>query len=164
MGKWWNSMIPEALWAYRTVFKTPIGQTPHQLIYGKTCRIPVDLEFRSHGAIKRWKIDLQSAGVKRKIQWAELDKWRKKAFHSSKLNKEQMKRWHDKQVEIKHFKLGTKVLLFNSHLCLFGRGKLRSRWKEPGSIDPQGQWREYLQSLEYIPRARTTRTQRNRRL
>ena len=92
MGKGWNSMIPEALWAYRTTFKTPIGQTPHQLIYGKTCRIPVDLEFRSHGAIKRWKMDLQSAGVKRKIQWAELDKWRKKAFHSSKLNKEQMKR------------------------------------------------------------------------
>ena len=73
-------MIPEALWAYRTVFKTPIGQTPHQLIYGKTCRIPVDLEFRSHGAIKRGKMDLQSAGVKRKIQWAELDERRKKAF------------------------------------------------------------------------------------
>ena len=68
MGKGWNSMIPEALWAYRIAFKTPIGQTPHQLIYGKTCPIPVDLEFRSHGAIKRWKMDLQSAKVKRKIK------------------------------------------------------------------------------------------------
>ena len=93
-------------------------------------------------------MDLQSAGVKRKIQWAELDEWRKKAYHSSKLNKEQMKRWHDKQVKIKHFKLGNKVLLFNSHLHLFGRGKLRSKWKEPSSIDPPGEWQEYLQSLK----------------
>ena len=84
-GKGWNSMIPEVLWAYQTAFKTPIGQTPHQLIYGKTCHTPVDLEFRSHGVIKRWKMDLQSAGVKREIQWAELDEWRKKAYHSSKL-------------------------------------------------------------------------------
>ena len=92
MGKGWNSMIPEALWAYQIAFKTSIGQTPHQLIYGKTCRIPVDLEFRSHGAIKRCKMNLQSAGVKRIIQWAELDEWRRKAYHSSKLYKEQMKR------------------------------------------------------------------------
>ena len=68
MGKGWNSMIPEALWTHWTTIKTLIGQTPHQLIYGKTCHIPIDLEFRSHGAIKRWKMDLQSAGVKRKIQ------------------------------------------------------------------------------------------------
>ena len=84
-------------------------------------------------------MDIQSSGVKRKIQWAELDEWRKKAYHSSKLYKEQMKRWHDKQVKIKHSKLGNKVLLFNSHLRLFGRGKLRSKWKEPSSIDPPGQ-------------------------
>ena len=51
-------------------------------------------------------MDLQSAGVKREIQRAELDKWRKKAYHSSKLYKEQMKRWHDKQTKIKHFEMG----------------------------------------------------------
>ena len=148
MGKGWNSMIPEAIWTYWTAFKTPIGQSPHQLIYGKSCRIPVDLEFRSHGAIKRWKMDLQSARVKRKIQWAELDEWRKKAYQNSKLYKERMKWWHDKQVKINHSKLGTNVLLFNSHLRLFGRGKLRRKWKEPSSIDPLGQWREHLQSLK----------------
>ena len=32
-------------------------------------------------------MDLQSAGVKREIQWAELNEWRKKAYHSSKLYK-----------------------------------------------------------------------------
>jgi len=161
MGKGWNSMIPETLWAYWTTIRTLIGLTPYQLIYGETCHIPVDLEFRSHGAIKRWKMDLQSAGVKRQIQWTELDEWRKKAYHSFRLYKERMKRWHDKRIKIKHFKVGNKVLLFNSHLRLFGRGKLRSKWKGPCLINPPGRWREYLQ---HIPRARTTKTQRNRRL
>ena len=76
-------------------------------------------------------MDLQSAGIKRQIQLAELDEWRKKAYHSSKLYKEQTKRWHNKRIKIKHFKAGDKVLLFNSSIRLFGHGKLRSKWEGP---------------------------------
>ena len=43
MGKGWKSKFPEALWAYRTAFKTPIGMTPYQLVYGKTCHLLVEL-------------------------------------------------------------------------------------------------------------------------
>ena len=39
-GKGWRSKLPEALWAYRTAYKTPIGMTPYQLVYGKTCHLP----------------------------------------------------------------------------------------------------------------------------
>ena len=87
MGKGWKSKLPEALWAYRTAYKTPIGMTPYQLVYGKTCHLPVELEYKSHWAIKRWNMDLQSAGIKRQIQLAELDEWREKAYHISKLYK-----------------------------------------------------------------------------
>jgi hypothetical protein len=71
------------------------------------------------------------AGIKRKIQIAELEEWREKAYHSAKLYKERTKRWHDKRVKTKKFKLGDKVLLFNSHVCLFGHGKLHSKWGGP---------------------------------
>ena len=54
MGKGWKSKLPEAFWAYRTAYKTPIGMTPYQLVYGKTYHLPVELEFKSHWAIKRW--------------------------------------------------------------------------------------------------------------
>jgi hypothetical protein len=73
-------------------------------------------------------MDLRSARVKRQVQLAELDEWREKAYHSSKLYKERMKIWHDKQIKIKHFKEGDTVQLFNSRICLFGHGKLRSKW------------------------------------
>ena len=48
MGKGWRSKLPEALCAYRTAYKTLIGMTPYQLVYGKTCHLPVELEYKSH--------------------------------------------------------------------------------------------------------------------
>ena len=53
IGKGWKSKLPEALWAYQTAYKTSIGMMPYQLVYGKTCHLPVELEFKSHWAIKR---------------------------------------------------------------------------------------------------------------
>ena len=45
----------------------------------QTCHLLVELEYKSHWAIKRWNMDLQSAEIKRQIQLAELDEWREKA-------------------------------------------------------------------------------------
>jgi hypothetical protein len=57
--------------------------------------------------------------------------WRVKAYHNAKLYKEKTKRWHDKRIKTKQFKSGGKILLFSSRVCLFGHGKLRSKWKGP---------------------------------
>jgi hypothetical protein len=57
--------------------------------------------------------------------------WRKKAYHSAKLYKERTKRWHDKRIRTKQFKLGGKLFLFNSRVHLFGHGKLCSKREGP---------------------------------
>jgi transposase InsO family protein len=41
MGRSWRSKLSEALWAYQMAYKTPIGMMPYQLVYGKTCHLPV---------------------------------------------------------------------------------------------------------------------------
>jgi hypothetical protein len=131
VGRSWRRKLSETLWAYRTTYKTLIGMMPYQLVYEKTCHLPVKLEHKAFWAIKKWNMELKVAGTKRKIQIAKLEEWREKAYHSAKLYKERTKRWHDKQIKIKQFKPGDKVLLFNSHIHVFGHGNLCSKWKGP---------------------------------
>jgi len=83
----------------------------------------VELEFKAQWAIKRWNMDLEAAGDKRKMQLSELEEWREKAYHNAKIYKERVKRWYDKRIK-KEFTLGDKVLLFNSMVKLSGHGKL----------------------------------------
>ena len=68
------------------------------------------------------------------MQLSELDEWREKAYHNTKIYKERTKRWHDKRIKKKEFAPRDKVLLFNSRVKLFRHGKLRSKWEEPFTV------------------------------
>jgi hypothetical protein len=63
-GKDWSKKLDGDLWAYRTVFKTLIGMTPYQFVYGKACHLPVELEQKAYLAIKEMNLDLGAAVVK----------------------------------------------------------------------------------------------------
>ncbi|KAL0846722.1 hypothetical protein Bca101_019968 [Brassica carinata] len=126
----WSAKLDDALWAYRTAFKTPLGTTPFNLVYGKSCHLPVELEYKALWAVKLLNFDIKGAKEKRLLQLNELDEIRMDAFENSRIYKEKTKAFHDRHILKREFKAGDQVLLYNSRLKLFP-GKLKSRWSGP---------------------------------
>ncbi|XP_021996255.1 uncharacterized protein K02A2.6-like [Helianthus annuus] len=127
----WSEKLDDALWAFHTAYKTPLGTTPFMIVYGKVCHLSVELEHRALWALKTVYLDLTEAARRRFFQIHELEALRDATYERSWSIKGKTKAFHDRRLRrLKEFKVGDKVLLFNLRLKLIA-GKLKSRWTGP---------------------------------
>nr|GEU29849.1 reverse transcriptase domain-containing protein [Tanacetum cinerariifolium] len=122
----WLDKLDDALWAFRITYKTPIGCTPYQLVYGKACHLPIELEHKAYWALKQANFDLTVVGDHQKVQLNELNELRDHAYENSLI-------YIDSKIKNCVFNVGDRVLLFNSRLKIF-LGKLKTRWSGPFTI------------------------------
>ncbi|GJY84309.1 reverse transcriptase domain-containing protein [Tanacetum coccineum] len=129
----WSDKLDDALWAFRTAFKTPIGCTPYKLVYGKACHLPIGLEHKAYWALKHCNFDIKTAGDHRKVQMNELNELLDQAYENSLIYKEKTKKIHDFKITNRVFNVGDRVLIFNSQLKIFW-GKHKTRWTGPFTV------------------------------
>ena len=77
-----------------------------------------------------FNFNLDKTSSLRKLHLNELEEIRRDAYENSRICKERMMVFHEKQILMKSFEPSQKVLLYNSRLHLFPK-KLRSRWIGP---------------------------------
>ncbi|XP_076941334.1 uncharacterized protein LOC143610852 [Bidens hawaiensis] len=78
--KYWSTKLTDALWAYRTAYKTPIGTTPYRLMYGKDCHLSVEIAQRAYWATKEVNMNYDDACKARKLALCEIEELRDEAY------------------------------------------------------------------------------------
>lgn len=73
--------LDDALWDYRTI---QVGLSLFQMVYGKTCHLPVELEHIAYWALKLLNFDPSTLAEKRKQQLHKLEETRLNTYESSK--------------------------------------------------------------------------------
>nr|GEX97748.1 reverse transcriptase domain-containing protein [Tanacetum cinerariifolium] len=117
----WSDKLEDALWAFRTAFKTPISCTPYRLVYEKSCHLPLELEHKAFWALKHANFDLKTAGDHRKLQLNKLSELRDQAYENSLIYKERMKKLHDTKIKNQIFNVGPFTI---SEVYPYGTAKL----------------------------------------
>ena len=105
----WAKKIDDALWAYRTTFKTPF-----RLVFGKVCHLMLELEHGAYWATRQLNMDSKMVDEKCMLQLSELEEFHNEAYENAKIYKEEKNALHDKHITRKEFEAGQRVLLFNS--------------------------------------------------
>jgi len=81
----WVDRLPEALWAYRTTWRSTTGHTPYELVYGKQVLFPIEFQIQTFKMAVQLGLDLTEAQKHRLEQINELDEIRQDAVQKTSI-------------------------------------------------------------------------------
>ena len=87
----WAKKIDDALWVYRTTFKTPLGMSQFRLVFRKACHLLVELEHIAYWVTRQLNMNNKVAGEKCILQLNELEEFHNEAYENAKIYKEKTK-------------------------------------------------------------------------
>ncbi|GJU17756.1 reverse transcriptase domain-containing protein [Tanacetum coccineum] len=57
--KEWTDKLDDALWAFRTAYKSPIGSTLFRTVYGNACYLSIKIKHKAYWALRNVNLDKQ---------------------------------------------------------------------------------------------------------
>ena len=103
----WSDELPSVLWAYRTIVRTPTGETPFKLVYGSEADIPAEAHMASH-RVKEYQAEENE--VQLRLNLDLIDEVRMDAEQRTARYKNFMARQYDVVVKPRRFNIGDLVL------------------------------------------------------
>lgn len=72
--------------------------SPYRLMFGKSCHLPVEIEYKMYWALKEINFNLEDAHDHRVLKMEELDELRNETYENAKIYKDKVKRIHDRRI------------------------------------------------------------------
>ncbi|KAI0519706.1 hypothetical protein KFK09_007165 [Dendrobium nobile] len=133
----WDERLVEALWAYRTTYRTPTQSTPFALVYGSEAVLPLEVQIPSLRVAIQSQITTQQNAQLRLEELEALEGRRLQAQQNLELYKARMIQAHDKLVRPRTFRVGDLVLVLRRPILAYRKlgGKFEPTWEGPFVVE-----------------------------
>ncbi|CAM8988403.1 unnamed protein product [Rhodiola kirilowii] len=129
----WHEKIGEALWAYRTTYKTPTQATPYALVYGVEAVLPLELQIPSMRIAIQEGLSSDENDMLRLAELEALDEKRLQAQQSLQYYQARLSRAFNKKVRPHSFQKGDLVLAVRRPIITSHKtgSKFKEKWDGP---------------------------------